>query len=108
LKVQFQNALNKMQRAYGVAPKVQSAPRKMTASKPSAKTRPSSNGKDKSIRVLILEYLEKHRSAKTHEIRAFLQSQGRTTNPGVELTRMVKSGAIINKERGLYTIGKHK
>lgn len=104
LKSQFQNAINKMQSQFGVTPKV----RKVTPTgKPSPKAR-QSNGRDKPIRVLILEYLEKHRSARTSEIRHYLQSQGRTTNPGVELSRMVKDKSIINKERGMYVLGKSK
>lgn len=100
LKTQFQTALNKMQSAFGLTPnQTRRAP---VARQPQKR---SSNG-GKSIRLLITEYLEKHRSARTSEIRSFLQSEGRTTNPGVELSRMVKDGSIINKERGMYTLGK--
>lgn len=102
LKSQFQNAINKMQSQYGVTPKG----RKPAAKVPTKTRQISSKGKP--IRVLILDYLEKNRSARTSEIRAYLQSHGRTTNPGVELSRMVKDKSIINKERGMYILGKSK
>jgi hypothetical protein len=101
LTSQFQNAINRMQAQYGVSPK---QIRKTTKQPKTRKTRQTG----KPIRVLILDYLEKHRSARTSEIRTYLQAQGRTTNPGVELSRMVKDKSIINKERGMYTLGKSK
>ena len=98
LKVQFRNALSKMQSAYGLEPPKQ----RKVAAKPKARN----TRQGKSVRLLITELLEKKRAATTKEIKEFLQSQGKTTNPGVELTRMVKSGAIVNKQRGHYAIGK--
>lgn len=59
---------------------------------------------DKSIKTLIMEFLGEHRQARTSEIREYLQGIGRATNPGVELSRLVKNGDIVNKERGLYTL----
>jgi hypothetical protein len=58
----------------------------------------------KSVRALILEYINKHGEARTSDIRAMLRSMGRDTNPGVELSRMVKDGSIKNADRGLYVL----
>ncbi len=64
------------------------------------------SGRDgaKPVRQVILEYLEKHREARTSEIKKHLEGLGRSTNPGVELSRMVKDGSIVNVERGVYTM----
>jgi hypothetical protein len=53
---------------------------------------------------LIRAFLEKHGTAKTSEIREFLISKGKKTNPGVALSRMVKEGVILNTERGMYKL----
>lgn len=71
-------------------------------------TRKGRGGHDKSIRQMIFEYLQENRSARTSEIRQFLEKAGRPTNPGVELSRMVKDGSIVNQERGVYAIGAKK
>lgn len=71
-------------------------------------TRKERGGHDKSIRQMIFEYLQENRSARTGEIRQFLEKAGRPTNPGVELSRMVKDGSIVNQERGVYAIGAKK
>ena len=55
LKNQFQSALSKIQGVYGTEKK---------------KTRGPKSGK--TIRELVLDYLEKHREAKTSEIRKYL------------------------------------
>jgi hypothetical protein len=60
----------------------------------------------KSVRALILEYLHRHGEARTSDIRQMLRNLGRDTNPGVELSRMVKDKSIINAERGLYVLPK--
>jgi hypothetical protein len=59
---------------------------------------------EKPIRQLILEYLQDQGQARTSEIRKYLQSLDRYTNPGVELSRMVREQIIVNVERGLYAI----
>jgi hypothetical protein len=71
-------------------------------------TRKGRGGHDKSIRQMIFEYLQENSSARTSEIRQFLEKAGRPTNPGVELSRMVKDGSIVNQERGVYAIGAKK
>ena len=53
---------------------------------------------------LIRAFLEKHGTAKTSEIREFLSSKGKKTNPGVALSRLVKEGVIVNTERGIYKL----
>ncbi len=60
----------------------------------------------KSVRSLIVEYLQKHGGeARTSEIRQMLRTMDRDTNPGVELSRMVKDGSLKKaSERGLYAL----
>ena len=86
LRKKFQNAIVKIQSRYGLVP------------------RENVIKHNNSVRALITDYLEKHRQAKTSEIRSFLQNQGKMTNPGVELYRMVRDGSIVNKERGVYKL----
>lgn len=88
LREQFRDALAKMQSIFGTP-------------LPSRKKAVREN---KPIKALVMEFLEGHRTATTKEIRAYLQSCGRKTNPGVELSRMVKDGSIINAQRGVYAL----
>lgn len=60
--------------------------------------------KQPTLSELIHSFLEKNGPARAKDIRKFLLQQGRTTNPGVALSRMVKNGGISNMERGLYKV----
>lgn len=60
--------------------------------------------KNSTIPELIHSFLEKNGPARTKDIRKFLLAQGRRTNPGVALSRMVKTGGLTNMERGVYKI----
>jgi hypothetical protein len=53
---------------------------------------------------LIRTFLEKNGAQRTKEIRKFLLSHGRKTNPGVALSRMLKNGDLKSTERGVYRI----
>jgi len=107
-----QDAVSKVQEQYaGVLnghPQPQPAPRK-----PAPKSQPQQQTANrggvnrygqKSVRALILEYLHKNGEARTSDIRAMLRNMGRDTNPGVELSRMVKDKSIVNADRGLYVL----
>jgi hypothetical protein len=61
---------------------------------------------EKTIPELILEYMENNRKATTGEIRNYLDDLGRSTNPGVELGRLVKKNKIKLVERGNYQLAK--
>jgi hypothetical protein len=71
-----------------------------------ASTTPRKAPDKKSVRGLILDYMENARKATTAEIRQYLDDLGRSTNPGVELGRLVKKGLIKHAERGSYAITK--
>jgi hypothetical protein len=58
--------------------------------------------KNATVPHLIRTFLETNGAARTKDIRKFLLSHGRTTNPGVALSRMVKSGDLKHTERGVY------
>jgi len=60
--------------------------------------------KNATVPDLIRTFLEKNGPARTKDIRKFLLSHGRKTNPGVSLSRMVKKGDLKNMERGVYKI----
>jgi hypothetical protein len=60
--------------------------------------------KDVTIPTLIKNYLENHGPARNRDIRKFLLSQGKRTNPGVALSRLLQSGTLKSKERGVYEI----
>jgi len=60
--------------------------------------------KNSTIPELIHSFLEKNGPTRAKDIRKFLLAKGRKTNPGVALSRMVKTGGITNAERGLYRI----
>lgn len=60
--------------------------------------------KNSTIPELIHSFLEKNGPARAKDIRKFLLSNGRKTNPGVALSRMVKTGGLTNMERGIYKI----
>jgi hypothetical protein len=60
--------------------------------------------KNSTIPEMIHSFLEKNGPARAKDIRKFLLSNGRKTNPGVALSRMVKTGGLTNAERGLYKI----
>lgn len=69
---------------------------------PSRKAAPG----EKTIPELIMEYMENNRKASTSEIRTYLDDLGRSTNPGVELGRLVKKNKIKLVERGNYHLAK--
>jgi hypothetical protein len=60
--------------------------------------------KGSTVPALIFSYLEGHGPARTRDIRKFLLSKGKKTNPGVALGRMVKSGDLKHAERGTYQL----
>lgn len=62
----------------------------------------------KSVRALILDFLDRKGEAKTSEIKQMLRDQGRESNPGVELSRMVKDRSVINRERGVYVLPRNR
>ncbi len=74
---------------------------KKTAPKKASKPRVDKNA---SIPALIRKFLEANGSARTRDIRKFLLSCGRNTNPGVSLSRMVESGDLKHVDRGVYKI----
>lgn len=97
LKAQTNEWFSKVQSTFDFsAPK----PQKRSKAKVERKTRVG-----KSARTLILEMMEKQGKAFTKDIRAMLERHGKHSG-GVELSRMVNDGSIINKERGLYVLGK--
>lgn len=79
-----------------VAEKKTAAPKKV-----SVKPRVDKNS---SIPALIRKFLEANGPARTRDIRKFLLSCGRNTNPGVSLSRMVESGDLKHVDRGVYKI----
>jgi hypothetical protein len=66
--------------------------------------KPLKNEKNLTIPELIQGFLEKNGPSRAKDIRKFLLSSGRKTNPGVALSRMVKTGGLANTERGFYRI----
>lgn len=60
--------------------------------------------KDTTIPTLIKNFLEDHGPTRSRDIRRFLLSQGKRTNPGVALSRLLQSGTLKSKERGVYEI----
>lgn len=112
LQAELQQAMSNLQKQFGFMGTTTNG-HKPVSKKPvhrnkrqsSRQLRKGRDGHDKSIRQLILEYLQDNRTARTSEIRDYLESVGRPTNPGVELSRMVKDGSIVNRERGVYVIG---
>ncbi len=108
LQAQIQTAMQELQSQFG---KKVSAPRgrpPQKASRGSTNGEPRNTGRGgtKSTRALITEYLEDVGQATTAEIRTFLEDSGKETNPGVELSRMVKDKSIRNITRGVYAIGR--
>lgn len=56
---------------------------------------------------LIVTFLHKRSApASTNEIKSHLESRGNSTNPSVELSRLVKKGVVYRPERGLYAVHK--
>jgi len=56
---------------------------------------------------LIADYLRKQgKPVDTKQVKEYLEKQGNTTNPSVELSRMVKRGQIERAGRGLYQLKK--
>lgn len=56
-------------------------------------------------RTLITECLRKNgKPLNTKQIKEFLEKHGNSTNPSVELSRMVKRGYIERSGRGLYQL----
>lgn len=60
--------------------------------------------KNASVPDLIRTFLDKNGPSRTKDIRKFLLSHGRRTNPGVALGRMVKNGDLKHTGRGVYGI----
>ena len=60
--------------------------------------------KDASIPELINSFLGKRGPARSKDIRNFLLSIGRKTNPAVSLGRMVKKGDLKHTGRGTYEL----
>jgi hypothetical protein len=60
--------------------------------------------KNATVPELIRGFLEKNGAQRTKDIRKFLLSHGRKTNPGVALSRMLKNGDLKQSERGVYKI----
>lgn len=77
-----------------------------------ASTEISGDGRSKggkSVKQHVIEFIESHGGeVTTKEIREYLEKHGRITNPGVELSRMVTEGRLVNKARGIYTLGKKR
>jgi len=96
---QFQEAVSDMQSRFGG---FQPAAPETVKSKRGRK--PSTDGS--TIKDLILGYIQQKGQARTIHIKQFLAAKGRKTNPGVELSRLVKEGVIRNVERGLYAMAK--
>lgn len=99
LKAQTAEWFTKMQSTFGIS----ASKTQKRASKPAKTARKARVGK--SARVLILELMEKQGKATTKEVRAMLERHGKHSG-GVELSRMVNEGSIVNKERGMYILGK--
>lgn len=55
------------------------------------------------VRELIQEYIQTNQQVDTKDIKQFLESKGKNTNPGVELSRMIKDKLLKCVERGVYT-----
>jgi hypothetical protein len=60
--------------------------------------------KDATVSQLIRIFLEQNGPARPRDIRKFLLNQGRTTNPGVALGRLIAEGVLKNTERGVYSV----
>jgi hypothetical protein len=99
-KHKFQSSLDatlgRIKKEFGV-----SEPKTTTSTKPRAK-----GGKGSTVPELIRNFLEANGAARSRDIRKFLLSKGKKTNPGVALRRMVKSGDLKNTARGTYEIKK--
>jgi hypothetical protein len=56
---------------------------------------------------LIMECLKKSKTpVNTRTIKSFLEDRGNDTQPGTELSRMIKKGIIFRSGRGLYSLKK--
>lgn len=72
---------------------------------PTRKTKPDANGDGAATGSLIADCLKKNgKPADTKTVKEFLEKQGNTTNPSVELSRMVKRGQIERVGRGMYQL----
>jgi hypothetical protein len=60
--------------------------------------------KEATVSQLIRTFLESNGPARPRDIRRFLLNQGRTTNPGVALGRLVAEGVLKNTSRGVYSV----
>lgn len=108
-----QDAVAKVQEQYGGVLNGNGASRQQARKPQQTTKKPAQGGGNrgginrhgqKSVRALILEYLHRHGEARTSDIRQMLRDMGRDTNPGVELSRMVKDKSIVNADRGLYIL----
>lgn len=75
-------------------------------SSPENKRKSSASSKNKTVKDLIVEYLEKHGEAKAADVKTWLEKFGRTSHPNIELSKMVADGTIERVERGLYQLKK--
>jgi len=82
-------ALQQMQKQCGIEPQ---------------KSTPIVTKKEATVSQLIRTFLESNGPARPRDIRRFLLNQGRTTNPGVALGRLVAEGVLKNTERGVYSV----
>jgi len=71
---------------------------------PAKKAKATRVDKTSTVPDLIRDYLDKNGPQRTRDIRKFLLQHGKKTNPGVALSRMVKSGDLKHAERGVYKI----
>lgn len=88
LQNKMTEALQQMQKQCGIEPQ------KLTSVK----------DKDATVSQLIRTFLEHNGPARPRDIRRFLLNQGRTTNPGVALGRLVAEGVLKNTARGVYSV----
>ncbi len=96
LQQKLQDVISRLQQEIGEKPAI-SKPKK---NKPDKKE----NGKA-SLRSMIMLYLNNNNGVgRNSEIFKWLQDKGRFTNPGTELGRMMKDGAIVKRKRGIYAI----
>lgn len=98
LQQKMQQAISEIQARFSITKPTTTIKRKPPAAKEEAT---AGNG---TIPDLILRYLQDHKQAKSSEIRQFLLNQGRKSNPGVALGRLVAAKTIKNVERGIYAL----
>ena len=63
---------------------------------------------EKTIGTLVLEFVQRTGLTRLSDIKQYLLTNGRTTNPGAALTRMVKKGVLESPQRGVYRLTEKK